>query len=50
METITIPKMQFEQMQRELETFRHGSLYARLLDFEKNIANGKNFSRKDLGF
>ncbi len=50
METVTIPLVQFEQMQRELETFRHSSLYARLLDFEQNIAKNKKFTRKDLGF
>ncbi len=50
METITLPKVQFQQMQVELETLRHSSLYARLLEFEKNIAQGKKFTRKDLGF
>ncbi len=50
METITVPKMQFEQMQMEIETLRHSSLYTRLLDFERNIAKGKKFTRKDLGF
>ncbi len=50
METITIPKIKFEQMQLELEVLRHGSLYQRLLEFEKNIAQGKKFTRKDLGF
>ena len=42
--------MQFEQMQMEIETLRHSSLYARLLEFEKNIAQGRKFTRKDLGF
>jgi hypothetical protein len=49
METVTIPKEDFELMQREIETLRHTSLYARLLEFEKNISI-KRFSRKDLGF
>jgi hypothetical protein len=50
METITIPRIQFEQMQKELQTLRQGTLYARLLDFERNVCQGKKFSRKDLGF
>lgn len=50
METITMPKIEFEQMQQELEVLRKTSLYKRLLEFEKNIADGKIFTRKDLGF
>jgi len=50
METITIPKVEIEQLQKELETLRNSSLYKRLLEFEKNIAEGKRFTRKDLGF
>ena len=50
METVTIPKIQFEQMQRELQTLRHSALYMKLMDFERDIAQGKKFSRKDLGF
>ena len=42
--------MQFEQMQVELETLRHSSLYKRLMEFEQNIAAGRKFTRKDLGF
>lgn len=50
METITIPKIEFEQMQQELDILRKTSLYKRLLEFEKNIADGRIFTRKDLGF
>jgi len=50
METVTIPKPKFEQMERELETLRQTRLYKRLLEFEENIAAGKKFTRKDLGF
>ncbi len=50
METVTIPKIQFEQMQQEIKTLRHSALYTRLMDFERNIAKGKKFTRKDLGF
>ncbi|MDO8634502.1 MAG: hypothetical protein Q7K34_04395 [archaeon] len=32
------------------ELFKGKNLYKRLLEFEKNIAVGKKFSRKDLGF
>jgi len=50
METITIPRMEFEQLHRELETLRNSGLYKRLLEFEKNISEGKRFTRADLGF
>ena len=50
METITLPKTEFEQLHREIETLRNSSLYKRLLEFEKNIAEGKRFTRADLGF
>lgn len=50
METITLPKAEFEQLQRELETLRNMDIYKRLLEFEKNIAEGKRFTRADLGF
>lgn len=49
METVTIPKDDFELMEREIETLRHTSIYKRLLEFEKNISN-KKFTRKELGF
>ena len=50
METITVSKAELEQLQRELETLRNSSLYKRLLEFEKNISEGKRFTRADLGF
>ncbi|HIH11703.1 TPA: hypothetical protein HA241_05920 [Candidatus Woesearchaeota archaeon] len=50
METITIPKIQFEQMQVEIETLRHSSIYKRLMEFEQNIVSGRKLSRNDLGF
>ncbi|MBI2671735.1 hypothetical protein HYX16_02265 [Candidatus Woesearchaeota archaeon] len=49
-ETITIPKVKFEQMKVEIELLRNSKLYKRLLEFEKNIAEGKKYIRKDLGF
>jgi len=50
METITIPKAEIEQLHRELETLRNSGLYKRLLEFEKNISEGKKFTRSDLRF
>ena len=50
METITLPKVEFEQLHREIETLRNSSLYKRLLEFERNIAEGRKFTRADLGF
>ena len=49
MDTVTIPKEDFELMQREIKTLRSSNLYKRLLEFEKNISH-KKFTRKDLGF
>lgn len=50
METVTLPRVEFEQMQEELKILRDSKLYQRLLDFEKNITTGKRYTRKDLGF
>lgn len=49
METITVPKEEFAQMQRELSTLRETKLYKRLLQFQENIGRQK-FTRADLGF
>ena len=49
METVTIPKDEFEHMVREIEVLRESKLYKRLLEFENNISL-KRFTRKDLGF
>ena len=48
METVTIPKQDFELMQREIETLRNTTLYKRLLDCLDNLSK-KEFTRKDLG-
>ncbi|MFA6461196.1 MAG: hypothetical protein WCV90_02930 [Candidatus Woesearchaeota archaeon] len=50
MDTVTLPRMEFEQMKQELEVLRNSNLYKRLLEFEKNISQGRKYSRKDLGF
>ena len=50
METVTLPKTEFEQLHREIKTLRNSDLYKRLLEFEKNISEGKRFNRNDLGF
>jgi len=49
METITIPKQEYEEMKTEIETLRNTKLYKRLMEFEKNIAK-KKYTRADLGF
>ncbi len=50
MDTITIPRTQFEQMLEEMKFLRNSSLYKRLLAFEENITKGKKYTREDLGF
>ena len=49
METVTIPKEEFENMQKEIKLLRDSKLYQRLLEFEQNISK-KKYTRKDLGF
>lgn len=50
MDTITIPRAEFEMMKQELKVLRDSNLYKRLMEFEQNIAKGRKFSRADLGF
>jgi len=50
MEMITIPKEKLEEMEREIKILRNSNLYKRLLEFEKNILEGKKYTRNDLGF
>ena len=37
-------------MKKELRILRNSNLYRRLLEFEKNISQGKKYTREDLGF
>ena len=48
METVTIPKEDFELMQREIKTLRNTKLYTRLLNCLENLKK-KEYTRKDLG-
>ena len=50
MESVTIPKNEYERMKEALRIVSNLKLYKRLLEFEKNIQEGKVYSRKDLGF
>tara|TARA_Y100000310_G_C20517652_1_gene732015 strand:- start:807 stop:959 length:153 start_codon:yes stop_codon:yes gene_type:complete len=50
METITIPKVRYDRMKKEIIVLRSSRLYRRLLEFEENISKDKKYSRKDLGF
>ncbi len=50
METITVPKVEFEQLKEEIKILRNSKIYKRLLEFEQNIIKGKKFTRNDLGF
>jgi len=50
MEKIIIPRYRFMQMKKELRILRNSNLYRRLLEFEKNISQGKKYTREDLGF
>ena len=49
-EFVKIPKYESEKMRIEINILRNSKIYKRLLEFEKNISEGKRFSRKDLGF
>ena len=48
-ETVTLPRVEYEQMVIELETLRRSDLYKRLLQFIQNVQKQK-FTRSDLGF
>ena len=50
MEMINLPKEKFEQMKQEIVFLRNSIIYKRLLEFERNITKGKEYTRKDLGF
>jgi len=49
-EVVTIPKTEYIEMKKEIETLRKTNLYKRLLEFEENIKKGRSYTRKDLGF
>lgn len=53
METVEIPKEEYEQMKNELETLRNSEFYKRLverlIECKKNISQGKKYTREDLG-
>ena len=49
-EFVSVPKRIWLQMELEIKTLRNAALYKRLLEFEKNVSEGKKFTRKDLGF
>lgn len=50
MDTVTIPKEEFDTMKREIESLRNSKLYQRLLEFEQNIKTSRKYGRQDLGF
>ena len=49
METITIPKSEYEQMKLELKTLRNSELYKKILKSKEELKE-KVYSRKDIGF
>ncbi|MFH0701220.1 MAG: hypothetical protein V2A62_02165 [Candidatus Woesearchaeota archaeon] len=48
MDTVTIPRQEFEQMKQELKLLRNSHLYKRLLECLDNL-KAKEYTRKDLG-
>jgi len=50
METVIISKVEFAQMIQKLKILRNSKIYQRLLEFERNILQGKIYIRNDLGF
>ena len=50
METITMPKIEFDNIISEIKLLKKSHIYKRLLEFEENIVKGKKHSRKELGF
>ncbi|HZX20501.1 MAG TPA: hypothetical protein VFF13_05800 [archaeon] len=49
-ETVTITKKKYDAMKREIKILRNSEIYKSLIEFEKSIATGKKYYRKDLGF
>ncbi|HZX33943.1 MAG TPA: hypothetical protein VFF09_01045 [archaeon] len=49
-ETVVVDREEFERLKTEVRALRNSGIYRRLLEFEENIAAGKKFYRKDLGF
>ncbi|MFO8015916.1 MAG: hypothetical protein R6U32_02320 [Candidatus Woesearchaeota archaeon] len=49
-ETVCIPKSEYLKLKREVNTLRKTHLYKRLLEFEKNISPGTEYTREKLGF
>jgi hypothetical protein len=50
MDTVTIPREEYTQMKEEIEQLKNTKIYKRLLEFEKNISEGRKYTREDLGF
>jgi len=49
-EIVCVAKTDYDLMKKEVVTLRNTKLYKRLTEYLQNIANGKRFTRKDLGF
>ena len=50
METVTIPKEEYEGLKQEVRTLKNTQLYKELLAFQKSVAKNGEFTRQDLGF
>ena len=50
MESVTISMSEYENLKEALRIINNLGLYKRLLEFEKNIQEGKIYFREDLGF
>ena len=50
METVTIPKEEYDEMKEAVFMIKMSPLYKRLLEFEQRILEGKKHTRSDLGF
>ncbi|MBI4918858.1 hypothetical protein HY837_02945 [archaeon] len=49
-ETVCVAKPEYDLMKTEVIALRNTKLYKRLAEYLQNIASGKRFTRKDLGF
>ena len=47
---VTISLSEYKTLKQNTKLLQCSQLYKRLLEFEENMAKGKRFTRKDLGF
>ena len=50
METVTIPRDEYDSLVRDSRMLQKSHLYQRLLEYEESLAENGEYTREDLGF